>query len=307
MYLAWLNQEYPEIARAEVEALAGKTALDHDLALSTTSLEGLHFRLAYTKAVYEILFSCNTRNLEEQAKKFLWKVGKTFRVSTNNSPMRPEVLGSIILKKTNSKVDLHKPETTIMVFGRDKTYVCRLLGKVNEPFEARRGKHRPCAHPTTMHPKLARAMINLTGIRHGTIVDPMCGSGGNLIEAGLMGLTVIGYDNDKRVLAKAQQNLKYYGVKAKLFEKDATTLSEPLEFVVCDLPYGRGTTKKNLEKTYNEFMRMLSQNLTKKAVIMFPHWANVTSLAVRNGLVVDRVLSAYAHAVLTRKIMICHR
>ncbi len=44
-----------------------------------------------------------------------------------------------------------------------------------------------------MSPKLARCMVNLTGVKENDLVlDPFCGTGGILIEAGIMGARVIG-------------------------------------------------------------------------------------------------------------------
>ena len=74
----------------------------------------------------------------------------------------------------------------------------------------RKAHLRPELQPTSLHPRLARALINLTGIRKGILLEPFCGAGGILLEAGLMGIKTVGYDIDKIVLKKCKINLNFY-------------------------------------------------------------------------------------------------
>ena len=66
-------------------------------------------------------------------------------------------------------------------------------------------------------PKIARSMINLAPSdswgNGKVLVDPFCGSGGLLIEAGLIGLKSIGYDISEPILTKAKINLNYFKIK----------------------------------------------------------------------------------------------
>ena len=134
----------------------------------------------------------------------------------------------------------------------------------------------------------------------------MCGSGGLLIESALIGFSSEGIDLDSRLLAKAKQNLQYFGVTATLTKGDSTQLKKKLKHTALDLPYGRGTTKKDLEKTYQAMIAMLGRNLTGTAVIMYPHWADVPTLVKKAGLSVRYTLEAYSHRLLTRKIVVCY-
>ncbi len=59
-------------------------------------------------------------------------------------------------------------------------------------------------------PRLARAMINLTGVKKGDVVlDPFCGFGTILQEALLLGLKPIGVDIDKRCVSATKKNLSW--------------------------------------------------------------------------------------------------
>lgn len=60
-------------------------------------------------------------------------------------------------------------------------------------------------------PKLAQMMINLSGVdSEDTLLDPFCGSGTVLMEAGLMGVqSLIGTDSSKRAIKDSQKNWEW--------------------------------------------------------------------------------------------------
>ncbi len=48
--------------------------------------------------------------------------------------------------------------------------------------EARKVTHRPFSLPISLHPKLARALVNLARVpMGGVLLDPFCGTGGILL------------------------------------------------------------------------------------------------------------------------------
>ena len=68
-------------------------------------------------------------------------------------------------------------------------------------FEERKVQHRPFFSPISLHPKLARVLVNISAIkRDETLLDPFCGTGGILIEAGLIGAKVIGSDIEEKMI-----------------------------------------------------------------------------------------------------------
>ncbi len=76
-------------------------------------------------------------------------------------------------------------------------------------------------------PKLAQIMINLSGVRDGTLYDPFCGSGTVLGEALLKGMDVIGSDLDPKAADAAEQNTEWIQKQFQtngqitIFKKDA--------------------------------------------------------------------------------------
>ena len=55
-------------------------------------------------------------------------------------------------------------------------------------WSAMRANKRPFFRPVSLEPRLARAAVNIAaGVNEGYVVDPMCGTGGILIESALSG------------------------------------------------------------------------------------------------------------------------
>jgi len=75
------------------------------------------------------------------------------------------------------------------------------------------------------------------------ILDPMCGTGGVLVEAGLVGSEVIGLDAQPKMAAGARENLAHYLDDGfEVLRGDATRLpfaDAAFDGVVFDAPYGR--------------------------------------------------------------------
>ena len=111
-------------------------------------------------------------------------------------------------------------------------------------FERRRPTDRPFFQPGSMDPMLARALVNVAGAREGaTVVDPMCGTGGLLLEAGLVGARVLGADAQRKMVRGAAENLgAYLDGEFATVRGDATRLpvrSGAADAVVFDAPYGK--------------------------------------------------------------------
>ena len=71
------------------------------------------------------------------------------------------------------------------------------------------------------------------------LLDPFCGTGGFLIEAGLMGIKSIGYDINKIMIKGCKDNLEYFKIKGyKIKTKNALNIDDKFNCLVTDLPYG---------------------------------------------------------------------
>ncbi len=234
-------------------------------------------------------------------------------------------------KLSGENVELSKKELLVML--KIKKYkikdnvleanIPKLLSKVNrlaftkkiykdgkkiwenkEKFGLRRAHLRPCLSPVSLSPKLARCLVNISGADE-EIYDPFCGTGGILIEAGLMGLKCHGSDIDEEMLKKCKINLKHYEIKYfKLEKKDATKIRKKYGYIITDLPYGLNTKKQDFDKLYLNFLKNLKRILKNRAVVVFPNKTDYKKMIVSAGLKIEGEFEYYIHKSLTKKIVI---
>lgn len=114
---------------------------------------------------------------------------------------------------------------------------------VSQGFYTRTPTNRPFFQPGSMDPRLARTIVNLGRVSPGDrVLDPMCGTGGVLIEAALVGADPIGIDTQAKMVNGARQNVDAYADRCDLFRGDATRLpfgDDTIPVAVADVPYGR--------------------------------------------------------------------
>lgn len=304
MKLFFLSREHEELARAELSAFANQPQFEKNLGFASTTKNP--DRLALAKTAGELLFSCDTKNLEEKARRFNWQCRNNFRVERvrlDQTTVDIKNIAEIIHKKTGRPAKMKNPETLFEIFlSNGKAYVTKRIWKNTSRFMERKSHKRPAPHPTSIHPKLARAMINLTGVRNGTIVDPFCGSGGILLEAGLMGLNVRGYDILDKMLEMSEINLKHWGISDyKLKKKDALDL-EKCRYVVTDLPYGKNSTASEINELYCKFLEVLRKKLVKRAVVVFPDFFYYKKYT--KGLKIEQEFKWYIHKSMTRYVVV---
>jgi len=167
-------------------------------------------------------------------------------------------LGAVLVDR-GFAVDLDDPDHELRaVFSEDTCLLGWLEVESVRDYGTRKPTDRPFFQPGGMDPLLARALVNLAGARPGaTLLDPMCGTGGVLVEAGLVGATPLGADAQRKMARGAAENLERYlgaddretGEWATL-QGDATHLPFPddsIDAVVFDAPYGRQSKIANLD------------------------------------------------------------
>jgi tRNA (guanine10-N2)-dimethyltransferase len=304
-----LSKQDINLAEAEVLALAGgKPLLVGNLLILDTKFDD-YDRLAYSRAAYQFLFRCNKDKLYDEMKKFNWqKIYKKdfcLRFSGKKEGYDEAEFASQIWRHVkNPKVNLDKPHTIIYIFLTKKEAICgKLITEIYHEFEERRAHLRPELSPVSLHPKLARCLVNLSGIKKGVVIDPFVGTGGILIEAGFMGFEGIGYDIDAIVLKKCESNLKYFHIpRFSLVKQDSTLLNRKMDYVVTDLPYGRSS--RMTKDTYAKFLGVLKKHLGKQAVLVFPDFVNYKKLIKAAKLKLKEDFSYYIHKSLTRKIAV---
>lgn len=159
-------------------------------------------------------------------------------------------LGSVLVDR-GFDVDLDAPEQTLWAFFSETAALGWLEAESVRDFASRQPTEKPFFQPGSMDPMDARALANIAGAApDARLLDPMCGTGGILVEAGLAGSDVVGVDAQAKMVRGARQNLAaYLSDGYGTIRGDATRLPfarerpgdrrTPFDGVVLDAPYGR--------------------------------------------------------------------
>ncbi|HIH38313.1 hypothetical protein J4460_08015 [Candidatus Woesearchaeota archaeon] len=295
-----------DLAAAEIaQVFPGRLHIDHPFVILAPMKAVIFSRLALSHWGSELLFSCKDQELQAVVKRAPWEkiVKGSFAVQTQgitDKAALEQLIGACI----THPVSLRQPDTVLMFCKGKQIHCAKLLWKNTEKFQDRRAHLRPGSSPISLHPRLARALVNLTGVPDdGVIIDPMCGTGGFLIEAGLMGIRSRGYDIDEKILAKCKANLDHFKIeKSSIQHQDALSLNDPISYLVTDLPYGRNTNPKGIADLYEKFFSLLGRLLRKRAVVVVPSTTKI--IFSRHGLVEKNSFLIRVHKSLTRKILV---
>lgn len=258
VYVVRLSMVHPSLPRAEALAVleaagSGFRELRWNgkylrVECSREAAEVVLKRCAYVKEISEeLLSSHNIRDLLRGLDRFMLPRGNlSFAVEAEKPLSRSlePLLGELVKRLTGWRVDLENPDLLLkLIKVEDLNVLAISLGKASlKRFRLRGPKLRPAVHPSTMRPMLARCMVNLARVRPGDLVlDPFCGVGGILIEAGLMGCRVLGLDVDRELVKGCLRNLRWIGVEpVGLAVGDARRPPfTGFRTFVSDLPYGR--------------------------------------------------------------------
>ena len=177
----------------------------------------------------------------------------------------------------NRKVNLNNPDLKIRVVITDsRTYVGLQIAEINRTqFEKRKVQYRPFFSPISLHPKIARVLINLANVKkNDKLLDPFCGTGGILLEAGLIGVKIIGSDIEEEMIKGCKKTLDFYNINNyELYCSDIGKINRQIknvDAVVTDLPYGKSTTTKgeDINKLYNRAFDNIATILKKNRLVV---------------------------------------
>lgn len=272
-YLFELSKEHKSLPRAEILTCLQAENIDYNILesnedvlliktnLNEKKIRNLASRLSFTFYINKFIFSSlpKIEKIKMKASKNNIKQKGTIAIKyknrSNNIDSQPIVKALAEIYTKNRKVTLENPDIEIRGLITDSTvYVGLKTAGINRSqFEERKVQNRPFFSPISLHPKLARALVNLSSIKKDeTLLDPFCGTGGMLLEAGLIGARVIGSDIEDKMIEGCKKTLDSYKVKNyKLYCSDIGGVGrhiDKVDAIVTDLPYGKSTTTKG-EKT----------------------------------------------------------
>ena len=222
-------------------------------------------------------------------------------------------LGWLIGNITKARVDLENPQHRFRGILAGPYFHLGLIAHQRPAgyVANRRPRKRPAFHPSTMTPKLARSMVNLSGAVDGTtFLDPFCGVGGILLEASMLGCNVIGLDALRRMVRGSRRNLKHFQMKPIGFVRgDARKIPfTSVDAIATDPPYGTGasTLKSNTRTILQDFLPEARGILPKtgRIVVASPTGTGTPEIAEDSGFTVADRHEVYVHRRLTREILV---
>jgi tRNA (guanine10-N2)-dimethyltransferase len=302
------------------------------LEADANSIKAIRFRSALTRVCCQEIFNCDAHlpeilanmhsvSLEENiggGESFAVRVRRIKSSTPHLSGVELErKLGEQVLQKVaKTKVNLTNPQKILFGVLTDNRFIFGL--KITEvstkPFSERSPQKRPVFHPTAMHAKLARTMVNLAQPKIGDLtLDPFCGTAGILVEAGLIGCNVIGFDAKPHMLRGGLKNLIHYGIEPEgVVVADARHPPvSKVDCIVTDPPYGRSasTLGMSTRRIVKDFLAAAGNMLPRgnKICMASPKSIRIDEAGEEAGFRHMESHFVYVHGSLTREIAIFER
>ena len=332
LHAFFISGDYPELARAEIEyllCLSNPEKIGRVLVYQGYVGEKVR-RLALTREVVKIFsitsFEELEKTFEELAEYLLLSFSGKCCVRVKffgSGTSEVEILGVMgvkekselekklgaILWRRGIKISVSSPDRIIRVyiFPDGSAIVGLLEFKLDtKQFTRRHPERRPFFRPGVMLPKLCRALVNIS-TPSGTFLDPMCGTGGLVIEASLLKLNAIGVDLYPEIARGCLENIRFFSIPAHIVCGNAAQL--PLkdcsvDGIATDYPYFQSSKSlysrdELLRKTCEEFLRVL--RCGKRAVV------TTNCECEFEGFNVLDVFRVRVHSSLTRRIYVLEK
>lgn len=216
-----------------------------------------------------------------------------------------------VLTDRGFAVDLDNSDHELRALFAGETCVLGWLAVESERgYGARAPTKKPFFQPGSMSPLLARALAIIAGAQSNSlVVDPMCGTGGVLVEAGLVGADVLGFDAQSKMVRGAHENLTHYLDSGFATARaDATHLplsDDGADAVVFDAPYGRQSKiQGNLDELVAGALREAHRIAPQTVVVGDRSWEGA---ARASGWTVKNTFERRVHRSLTRHIAVLER
>jgi tRNA (guanine10-N2)-dimethyltransferase len=327
-YMFELSGEHPDLPIWEAEALltcTGEAKLlrrDYNLAVFSSDADASDFqsRIALSHFLSEYLDSIKTEDLVPFFDNLNLTKADSVAVKVKIAePMKGEydpveltkMIGEVVSDKV--RINLDHPAVRFRVIVGENAHIGREIAEIDRTqYEKRKNRFLPFNSPISIHPRLARTLINMTAKSNTCrILDPFCGTGTLLIESALMGMDAHGSDLSEKMVEGSGTNLKQLGLVADLKRLDVAEISKfnkKFDCIVTDPPYGRSssTNKEPVEELYSRALRSFARNLKEngRVGIIVP---DQKALDLEDDFKIIRNTSVRAHRSLVRNFIILEK
>jgi tRNA (guanine10-N2)-dimethyltransferase len=298
--------EFPEVEiRSFFEKRSGSKVTNlFDYLFLVTSSSGID-ELSFVKRVAKILYVVDEI---EQLNDIKIPMGKFYVrvIDINDCHGTKDETHVGFLLGGAGRISFKDPDFVILAYHADKWYITmQIFNRNNREKNKRRAPLRPFFSPISMDPQYASFLVNFGYFPQGSkLMDPFCGGGGILLEAGLRGYEVFGIDILNEMVFGCRMNLKYFGVKSYQVERQdflKFQCNRKFDGIITDFPYGRNShISIEKENFYKEASRKMSDILesNSRACIVTDDLKNLDYFKVDFNI--DKILMKRVHKSLTR-------
>jgi len=199
------------------------------------------------------------------------------------------------------RVNLDEPDVIIRCDLVDDDFIVGLDTTGDEGLHKR--NYRVYQHPAPLNPTIAAALVYLSGWSHEkSLLDPMCGSGTILFEAGMIArntpicrfrkefafkkfingdfefeekdveLSLYGVEKFRKHVEGARKIAEFVGMDVRFMQGEAERINEyfnEIDCIITNPPYGlRIGRKKILERLYSSFLRAAAEIVKERLVVI---------------------------------------
>ncbi len=238
---------------------------------------------------------------------------------------RPEIerdIGARILRGARERgiqtsVSVDNPEVILNIVPTDMGFALAVLFRRPSRSSYRaRAEARPFKKPVSMDPAIARAMVNISGVLEGeSVLDPFCGTGNILVEAGIVGAEIYGMDFSSAMIEGTRLNLLELQSKEPLLVRGDAMRAPDLfrrtfDHILTDPPYGRASPSlTGPDRLLLDLPRISSSLLRSGGSLCMatPSTMDLTDRLVGSGLKLERFAYQRVHGSLGRHLYLARR
>lgn len=247
--------------------------------------------------------------------------GQTFVVRAkrikHNGNIKTEKLEGYIggsIYRKGFRANLKEPDVVFRLIMSDKAILGSLVASIDRgAYEHRSPQKKPFFYPGVLMPRVARALVNISGVKPGEILlDPFSGTAGVLVEAGLLSVHVIGLEVRRKISHGAKMNLDMFDADYSLLVGDACRVAlkdSSVDAIVTDPPYGRSAAirAESLHHLYSASFSEMYRVLKKGRIAVVVSEISVLEFADKAGFTVVAVFTQKIHKSLTRTFTVLRK
>lgn len=228
-----------------------------------------------------------------------------------------KIIGEIIYSKSKQPVKLKGSDEMFRLYVSNEGYALGRLLYKKPSWYKRSPERRPYFHPSSLEPKFARSLVNLSHCTKSSVfLDPFVGTGGIVLEACLLGAQCHGVDIEEEMVDGCKENLDFFNQSAKLHLGDARNLDNifeknSIDAIATDPPYGRSTKLRGkiLSDLIKDVLFAAKTVLKpgKRIVIVMPQHINNVLLAQEVGFKLCGSYRNRVHRSLTRVVSVMEK